>query len=177
MEEKLAKGILLVDTVEFLRKKKGDHAIVQLEKSFGSLLFDQYRMYPLDDLLRLQSATMKLAFGGESGDGYKQLGAAAFESFTHGIVGATLTNVADSPRQLLEKIQELWGTVLNFGERKLIAINEANRHAVIEIKNDPRNPAYLQGVIEAGLKGIGLDAKTKIQSDKGDTYKIEISWQ
>lgn len=176
MEEKLAKGILLVDTVEFLREKKGDQAVAQLEKSFGSLIFDQYRMYPLDDLLKLQAAAMKLAFGEENEDGYKQLGAGAFKSFTHGIVGATLTNVAHSPKELLGKIQELWGTVLNFGERKLINFNEAAHHALIEIKNDPRNPAYLQGVIEAGMKGIGLDAKTKIQSDRSDTYKIEIRW-
>ena len=65
---------------------------------------------------------------------------------------------------------------MNFGSRKLVNINESKRHAMIEIKDDPRNPAYLQGVIEAGLRSIGIEARTKIKNNDKDNYQIEVEW-
>ena len=175
-ENKLVKGLLLQDAVDFVREKKGEAAVVELEKIRGPLLFDQHRMYPLEDLLKLQSDAIKLVFGKESEKAYKELGVFTFNAFTHTVVGATLMNVAHSPKELLGKIQELWDAVSNFGSRKLLEFDENKHLALVEISDDPRMPAYLQGVIEAGLKSIGVEAVTKIIAQDKDSYHIEISW-
>jgi len=175
-ENKLVKGVLLEDAVGFLKEKKGEAAVGVLEKATGPLIFDQHRMYPLADLSKLQTAVIKEVFGKDSDEAYKELGLFTFRAFTHTVVGATLTNVAHSPKELLEKIQELWDAVLNFGSRKLISIDEKKHSALVEIVDDPRVPAYLQGAIEGGFKSIGVRATTKVLDQGNSSYHIEISW-
>ena len=173
---KLIKGILLEDAVAFLKERKGGLAVGELEKEIGPFIFDQYRMYPLEDLLKLQKAVINKIYDKESDEAYKELGMFTFQTFAHTVVGATLTNIAHSPKELLGKIQQLWDTVLNFGSRKLIEIDENAHLAVVEISDDPRIPAYLEGVIEAGLKSIGVEVKTEIKNIKNNSYHIEIHW-
>ena len=177
-ENKLASGLLFIHAVDFLKSKKGEESLAELEKSYGETLFDQHRMYPLEKLTQLQQEVIKLVFGEETDEGYHALGQYTFESFVHSMVGATLTNVTPSPKVLLGKIQELWGTVINFGERKLTLLDEEEGRATIEITDDPRNPAYIQGVIETGLVSIKvISPKTKVVKKTDDTYLIEITWE
>lgn len=176
MENKLAKGILFSNTIDFLKKEKGDEALSTLEKDTGPLLFDPHRLYPLDQLLMLQIKVIQAIYGNESNDNYKKLGEFAFQSFTHTLVGATLTNIAHSPTELLTKIQELWDTVVNFGYRQVLEMNENEHFALLEIRDDPREPAYLQGIIEAGLKSIGTIATTEVRHTDNETYQIEVKW-
>ena len=177
-ENKLASGLLFIEAVDFLKSKKGEEVLSQLEKSYGETLFDQHRMYPLEKLMQLQQEVIKLAFGEETDKGYRELGQYTFESFVHSMVGATLTNVIPSPKVLLSKIQELWGTVINFGERKLTLIDEKEGKATIEISDDPRTPAYIQGVIETGLTSIKVkNPETKVVKKTDNSYSIEITWQ
>ena len=175
-ENKLVKGMLLEDTVAFLRDKKGEIAVSELEKSMGPFIFDQHRMYPLADLSNLQSAVVKEVYGKDSDEAYRQLGFFTFQAFTHTVVGATLTNIAHSPKELLEKIQELWDAVLNFGSRKLVKIDEHGHSALVEISDDPRVPGYLEGAIEGGFKSIGVEATTKVLNKDKGSYQIEVVW-
>lgn len=175
-DEKKVNGSLLEQTVNFLKVKKGDAAVAELEKSFGPLIFDQYRMYPVGQLLSLQKQVVSLAFGTESEQGYYLLGRHAFESFSHTLIGATLTNVSSAPLEVLKNIQKIWNSVVNFGERNLREISANN--VILEIKNDPRNPLYLQGVIEAGMQAIGAkSSSTRITVQNENDYSIEIHWQ
>lgn len=176
--QKLVNGLLLEQTVEFLKSKKGEAAVTELEKSHGSFIFDQYRMYPVEELINLQQQVLKEAFGSETEDGYYALGKHAFDAFTHTLVGATLTNMSSSPIEVLKKLQELWNSVVNFGTRKLIEADLTKGKAMIEIEDDPRNPAYLCGVIEGGLYAIhAMNPSTKIISKDKNKYNIEITWQ
>ena len=170
------KGSLLENTVSFLREKSGDAAVTALEKKLGPQLFDQFQMYPLEQYQTLQEEVVNMTSPTDITQGYKDLGVYAFTTFAHSIVGATLTNVSTTPKKLLEQIQTLWNTVVNFGERRLVECDETAKTAVVEIKDDPRNPAFLQGVIEAGLSSIGLTAATIEESADNNTYKIKISW-
>jgi uncharacterized protein (TIGR02265 family) len=177
-DNKLASGILFIEAIDFLKSKKGNRILEDLEKSYGEILFDQHRMYPLEKLIELQKEVINLVFGKETDSEYKELGKYTFESFVHSMVGATLTNIVPSPKVLLGKIQELWGVVINFGERKLTLIDERGCRAIIEINDDPRMPAYIQGVIEAGFNYIKVkNPKTKIIKETGNGYTIEINWQ
>jgi len=173
----MVNGSMILDAVAFLKEKKGEEAVKSLEEESGNLLFDQYRMYPLEKLLEIQKEVVTKIYGSETDGGYKALGEYTYKAYTNSVVGATLTNVATTPNELLAKIQELWNTVVNFGERKLIKANETTKQATIQINDDPRPIPYLLGVIEAGLSGIGVKPQTKISQTKNDSYQIEISWK
>jgi uncharacterized protein (TIGR02265 family) len=173
---KMVSGGLFLYAIDFFKNKKNG-SIEELEKSFGTLLFDSHKMYPLEQLIDLHQKILSMSFGNTSDEGYYALGQYTFDSFVHSIVGATLTNVTPTPKILLGKIQEIWGAVVNFGTRKLSEIDENKGRAIIEIKDDPRNPAYLQGIIESGLSLLKLkDVKTEIIGRKDGEYKVEISW-
>ena len=176
MDKKLVKGILLENTVSFLRERKGEPAVKELEKGKGNMIFNQHQMYPLEDLIDLQELVIAAVYGEKSEMGFKELGNYEFEAFASSVVGATLTNVATSPKELLSKIQEIWNTVTNFGTRKLTKINENDNFAILEIIDDPRSPSYLSGVIEAGLKSIKVEATIKIITEKDNLYRMEIRW-
>ena len=172
--QKLVNGLLLEQTVEFLKNKKGESAVAELEKSLGPFIFDQYRMYPVEQLILLQREVIKTAFGNESDEGYYALGKHAFDTFTHTLIGATLTNMSSSPIEVLKRLQELWNSVVNFGTRKLIESDNTKGRAIIEIENDPRNPSYLRGVIEGGLHAIhAINPSTKMISNDNNKYDIE----
>jgi len=174
--DKMVSGALFLSAIDFLKNKKND-SVEQLEKSFGALLFDKHKMYPLDRLIDLHQKILSLSFGEATDEGYYSLGQHTFNSFVHSMVGATLTNVTPTPKVLFGKIQEIWGSVVNFGTRELLEIDEKKGVAIIQIKDDPRNPAYLQGIIESGLSLLKLrDVKTKISGKKDNEYKVEINW-
>lgn len=177
-QNKLAQGTLFENSVAFLREQKGEAAINELEKTTGPLIFEHYRMYPLQELDTLQAAVLEAVYGDASDEHYRELGTFTFQTFIKTVAGATLTNVAGSPQELLEKIQDLWGAVVNFGTRRLISIDSEKRIALVEIIDDPRRPTYLQGAIEGGLLVVGVNASTRIvQANKEHaSYQIEVSW-
>ncbi|MBI3379267.1 DUF2378 family protein [Candidatus Gottesmanbacteria bacterium] len=176
--QKLVNGLLLEQTIEFLKTKKGENAVSELEKSLGPFIFDQYRMYPVEQLILLQREVVKSAFGSESDEGYYILGKNAFDKYAHTLVGATLTNISSSPIEVLKKIQDIWNSVVNFGTRKLIEADEVKGKAIIEIADDPRNYSYLRGVIEGGLNATHvINPSTKIIYKDNNKYDIEITWQ
>lgn len=176
-QAKLANGTLFKHAVDYLRSKKGDEAVKTLETTFGNIIFDSYKMYPLENLDKLQAEVLKLVYGSVTDESYYDLGCFTFEAFAHTLIGATLTNMVTTPKQMLEKTQVLWSAVINFGERKLVSLEETTGKALLEIKNDPRNPAYLRGILETALKEIQTQSpsiKLINQTDKG--YQLEITW-
>ncbi len=177
--EKMAKGILFESTVEFLKEKNGDEGVAALESTLGeTLLFDPFILYPLEKLMKLQAEVLKKAFGKAGDAEYRSLGNFEYQGFASTLAGATLLNVGTSPKILLEKIQELWGTVVNFGERTIELVDEHNCKVTISISDDPREPAYLCGVIEAGLSSIGLQSVTTTIRPAVDTaYHIDVVWK
>jgi len=173
----LASGSLFLHAIGFLKSKKGEEAVEALEKSFGDLLFDQHKMYPLERLIELQEKVVSLTLGTDSREGYYMLGRYTFNAFAHSLVGATLTNVNPTPRILLGKIQEIWGSVVNFGVRKLTMVDDTQGKAIVEIQDDPRNPAYLQGIIEGGLTLLKVkNPKTVIKQEEDYRYIVEVFW-
>lgn len=173
---KLVKGALLENTVAYVKAKLGDDGVSKLESKLGSLLFDQFHMYPLDQYQSLQKEAVELISPNDPQSEYKKMGKQAFTMFASTIVGATLTNVSTTPKNLLEKIQELWNMVVNFGERKLIECNEEAKFAVVEIIDDPREPAFLQGVIEGSLESLGLKSESVVENQTANKYTIKITW-
>ncbi len=177
-ENKLASGLLFMHAVDFLKLKKGEEAVPLLERSVGDVLFDQHRMYPLQQLTQLQDGVISLVFGEVTDAGYNALGHYTFEQFVHSMIGATLTNGTPSPQVLLSKIQEIWGAMVNFGERDLSLFDEKKGHAQITISDDPRKPAYVQGVIEGALAFIQMkQIKTTVVQETDGHYTVEIFWQ
>lgn len=175
--QKRVNGLLLEQTVDFLRMKKGNEEVIDFEKSFGSVIFDHYQMYPIETLLKLQEEVVRRVFGTIAEQSYRELGRYTFDAFSHTLVGATLTNVSTAPIVILQKIQDIWQSVVNFGTRKLVESDEKNGKAVIEITDDPRNPDYIRGIIEGGLLSVkATNPKTTISNKNANSYQIEITW-
>lgn len=175
--EKLVNGSFFIHCLEYLKFKKGETSIQELAKTNGALFFDEHRMYPLNDLVKIQNDVLKIIYGNPTSEGYYDLGKFTFDSFAHTLIGATLTNMISSPKQIVESLQVLWSSVVNFGTRKLIQIDEKKGTALIEITDDPRNPAYIQGILEAALiKVKASHPKTHILNKSDSSYQVEVSW-
>ncbi len=174
--DELASGLLFLITLDFL-KTKNPEAINDLQLPSGSIFYDKYHMYPLEDLNRLQKEVLLKVLGKVDEEGYYQLGKFTFEAYSHTLVGATLTNVSISQEDVLKNILDLWNTVVNFGTRTLIEVSKDQHYAVIEIGNDPRDSAYLQGVVETGIQSIGgKNVTSEIFGQGKDPYQIKIHW-
>ena len=177
-KERLVGGLLFDYVVDFVRKRKGEGAVSALEKKLGLSIFDQRRMYPVDAFIQLQREAVRAVFGDETDDGYKKLGRHVYDAYAHTLVGATLSTTTSLQELLGKKFRELGGLVVSFGSRKLLELDEAQGVAIIQIGDDPRNPAYLQGVLEVGLEMVHLKNFRTVVFDKtGDSYKIKITWQ
>jgi uncharacterized protein (TIGR02265 family) len=177
--KKMVGGKLLEQTIDFLRMIKGDEAVRKLEKTQGMLLFDHMRFYPLSKLLRLQETVVVAGFGAKKKEeGYRALGRYIVEMLMKGIVGPTLTKISPSVKELLSKeFINLGKTVVNFGERKLVRFDAQDNVAVLEISDDPREPAYFAGVVEELLSRASKGVTTKVIDRNKTHYSIEVRWK
>lgn len=173
-----AGGILFEYVTSFVRAKKGNSAVTELEKKTGPLIFDTRRMYDAAAFFKLMDDAVTLTHGSEDKDtGYYELGQFVMHRFLDTIVGASLFPVGSSAKELLgKKFQELGDTMVNFGKRKLLEIDEKKGEAIVEISEDPRPIAYFRGVIEGKLEDLGFaNTKTDIV-ERAPNYKIHVTW-
>jgi uncharacterized protein (TIGR02265 family) len=177
-DKKLVRGLLFHIALEFLKNQKGEAAISEIEKLTGNIIYDRSMLYPLSDLERLTGYVVDMVNMNSLNEAYYQLGVFSLNEFTHSLIGATLTTLYHSPKDILENLQKIWLSMVNFGERRLVSIDELQGSAVLEIIDDPRNIDYLRGVIDSGLKAIGTKEVSSIgQVTSNNTYEIQLSWQ
>jgi uncharacterized protein (TIGR02265 family) len=176
-QQPLVNGVLLSHMVQFLREKKGDPGVAALEQAGSIVIYDKFTMYPLADYLTLQKNVLDIVFGQENDEGYEMLGKFTFTAFAHSLIGATLIQ-GSSPKALMEQMQSVWGSLVTFGERKIEKIDEKKGDAIITITDDPRNPCYLQGILESGLEAIGThDAAITVLSTNENTHTMHVTWK
>lgn len=172
----MIKGSVLENATQFLIERKGADIVHELEPELGAMVYDTHAFYPVDQFLKLQDTIIKLISPNDSEQGLKELGRYAFNSYAKSLIGGTMINHTKNAQELLEQVQNQWNQVLNFGQRSLTEFNTANRTAELEIKDDPRQPAYLAGVIEAGLQSIGLTPQLSTETIGDHDYKFIIRW-
>lgn len=175
--EKHVSGIVCIQIIDFVKSKKGDAGLSDLEKLYGQLLFDTYTMYPLQDFITLQKNALIVVFGSETNEGYRELGTYTYELYSKTLIGSTLTNIGTTPKELLTQLNSLWNSVADFGDRKITVIDEEKRSCIIEITDDPRNPHYISGIFEAGFKKLGIQSCTiDINNTNEHSYTLSITW-
>lgn len=176
MTEKMIKGSVLENALQFLREQKGDSAVQKLEADLGTLVFDSHSYYPLEQFLQLQKGIIALTYPNEVERGLNVLGRYAFNSYAKSLLGGTMINHIENAQELLEQVQIQWNQVLNFGQRSLADYDAENHTSTLEIQDDPRPPGYLAGIIEAGLESIGLSPQVSFESIGEHNYKFLIRW-
>lgn len=175
---KMASGSLFISALEFVKQQKPEAASA-LDQGGAPLLFDAHRMYPLEQLQNLHTKILEAVFGVVDDAGYRALARHTFLAFANSMIGATLTTGVTTPTIFLNKVQEVWGAYVNFGTRELTTIDESEGKATLHLVDDPRNPAYLQALVETGFSEMLQlqDVSTSIVRTSPEEYSLEISWE
>lgn len=182
MEEKnankLISGQLLKLIIGFFILKKGEQALNELEQKCGNIVVDTRVFYPVEKLNQITDEVVNAIYPNNLENGYYELGKYTLNSFINTLVGATLTAKYKTPRAVLENSQGVWQSLVNFGSRKLVKIEEEKGWGLLKIEDDPRNPTYLRGVIDACLIAIGKkEVHSELIESANNAYQMRFYWR
>jgi len=176
--EKLLKGMFFQEIVDQVHGQKGEKALCELERQFGKpLTFSNFKGYPLEDHLRLLELSSKIIFKDKDRkEAIFEMGKLSWLTFAQSMVGKTvLALYAKDLRKTALSIAKLWGMITNFGVRECQDLGE--RKVKIIIKEDPRPPEYIVGVLSGAVEFFKAVPKIETKVFSSEHCEFIVSWE
>ncbi len=171
-------GMFLTELVDFVRGQQGEAGLQALTARFGRpLTFSMLKTYPIEQELQLRRAVLDQVFGGPSDQALLYLGQLSFNSVLKNPVGRqALASVDRDPVKMVSGARYFYSLFTNYGQRSFNFLSP--KHAHISVIDDPEEPAYILGLIMAGLRYCSVQNPRAYYSVLGpNQYVFDITWQ
>jgi len=134
--------------------------------------------YPLDIMNRVLQILIETRFANMSQpEAMVGLGRCMARGYAQTLVGRIMAAPLKVilPERAVQQMVKMFNTGQSFGQRTLITV--ATHHYIIEFRDDPGDPAFVEGVVRQFFEDIKL-AEARIQTRRvaQKAFDMEISW-
>jgi uncharacterized protein (TIGR02265 family) len=175
------RGMFMTNTVEALRRAKGEAAVqaALAGAGFAGMTWGMMSRVPLADLNKLQGsvATALMPEVGAVEDAVARMGSTGVEIFFESIAGKLIKSVAGrNPHQLMSSASSGYGFVINdYGSRSYEKIGD--RMGLSTFKDDRLGPCIAYGVFWTALKTVcGVTLNVQIEQRTLLDFRFHTSW-
>lgn len=179
MSEITVKAFVLARLMEFAREGLGEEDFARLEEEVGislrTLRLAFFKDHPVSLQIKMEEGIARALWNRTDDGAFYEFGKMNFTTFAQSTIGkATLAMTGRNPKKFLEASIRLMGTVM--GGMKTETKSITDRKFSFRFHNNPYRPLGWQGVIDAAMEHVGVDAHVRtIRHGSEDTEYI-IEW-
>jgi len=169
------KGIFLKSMVDAVRKEKGPEGLKELEEIFGDIHFAGFKDYPGEVDKRLNKAVIKVIYGEETPEAWREFGKLGFRTYADSIIGKTMFSLLGNDlRRIALAVERVFNTVTSGYQ---ISVEEVSESEIrIRIKNTHENREYLKGLFVAAVEHFGEKGKVTSRVFGEEDYEYSVKW-